>query len=349
VNADRIEDRNVRAIRPLAAPEALKAKWPLDEAGCALVAAARAEIRQMVRGDSARLLVVVGPCSIHDPEAALEYAQRLRPIALRTAEQLLVVMRVYFEKPRTTVGWKGFLNDPHLDGSCDLAWGLEAGRRLLLEIAALGLPCGGELLDPISPQYLSDLYSWAAIGARTSESQTHRELVSGASMPVGFKNTTAGSIEVAANAVIAARQPHVFLGVDRAGRAAVVETLGNDAGHLILRGGAAGPNHGPRDLRAAAAACPDRRRPVMVDCSHGNSGKDPHRQGLVLRDVLEHTPPGLASPLLGFMLESHLCEGRQEWSPGAPLRRGVSITDACLGFAETEALLDFAAGVVAGR
>jgi len=347
VSSDPIEDRNVRAIRRLTAPETLKAALPLDASGRELVAATRACIRQMLHGDDPRLLVVVGPCSIHDPDAAIEYAERLRDVSSPLAAQLLVVMRVYFEKPRTTIGWKGFLNDPHLDGSCDLGWGIEAGRRLLLDIAARGVPCGGELLDPISPQYLSDLYSWAAIGARTSESQTHRELVSGASMPVGFKNTTAGSIQVAANAVVAARQPHVFLGVDRVGRAAVVETLGNDAGHLILRGGAGGPNHSRRDLEEAAAACPDRRRPVMVDCSHGNSGKDPARQMHVVRNVLEHTPPGPTSPLLGFMVESHLVGGRQEWSPGAPLRRGISITDACLGFSETEDLLNFAAEIVA--
>ncbi len=343
-----IEDRNVAALRPLRPPRELKAELPLGAAQADVVRGARSAIRDVLHGrDRSRLVVVVGPCSIHDPEAALEYAARLRPLADEHADALVLLMRTYFEKPRTTVGWKGFLNDPHLDGSCDVAEGIRRARELLLAILGLGVPCATELLDPVTPQYLADCVAWAAIGARTSESQTHREMASGLSMPVGFKNGTDGWLEGAANAMTAARRPHSFLGVDAEGRASVVQTRGNPDGHLVLRGGRAGTNYSPDDVARAAASVRDQdvARAVMVDCSHGNSGKDPARQVEVCRAVLEQLRAGQPA-LLGLLLESNLEAGSQVWSPGAKLRRGVSITDACIGFQETEALLREMARVV---
>jgi 3-deoxy-7-phosphoheptulonate synthase len=256
-------------------------------------------------------------------------------------------MRTYFEKPRTTVGWKGLINDPRLDGSCDIAHGLTLARRILLRLNELRLPCASELLDPVTPQYLADLLSWAAIGARTTESQTHREMASGLSMPVGFKNGTDGSLEGAANALISAAHPHGFLGIDAAGVAALVRTRGNRDGHLVLRGGGGRPNHDPASVADAArrTRALGIERGVLVDCSHDNSGKDPRRQGEVCRAVLAQVAAGSAS-LLGVMLESHLRPGRQEWGSGASLAYGVSITDACIGWEETEALLrELAEGV----
>jgi 3-deoxy-7-phosphoheptulonate synthase len=305
------------------------------------VARARGAIRDVLHGrDPRRLVVVVGPCSIHDPELALEYAERLRPLARELEGELVVVMRTYFEKPRTALGWKGFLNDPRLDGSCDVAEGIRRARALLLELGERGLACATELLDPITPQYLADLISWAAIGARTSESQTHREMASGLSMPVGFKNGTDGYLDAAAHALAAARQRHAFLGVDLYGRAAVVHTRGNPDGHLVLRGGRGGPNHGPEHVARAAALgrAQGIARPVMVDCSHGNSERDPRRQAEVCRAVLAQVRAGERA-LMGLLLESHLEEGSQPFAPGRPLARGVSITDPCIGMAETEPLL----------
>jgi 3-deoxy-7-phosphoheptulonate synthase len=336
-----IEDRNVAALQPLDPPRALKAALPLGAARAGVVRRARGAIRDALHGrDTRRLVVVAGPCSIHDPGAALEYAARLRPLLDEHADALVLVMRTYFEKPRTTVGWKGFLNDPHLDGSCDVADGIRRARALLLAILDLGVPCASELLDPVTPQYLADCLSWAAIGARTSESQTHREMASGLSMPVGFKNGTDGWLEGAVNAMAAARRPHHFLGVDAEGRASVVQTRGNPDCHLILRGGRAGPNYSRDDVARAAAAARGEEvpRPVLVDCSHGNSGSDHARQVEVGRAIVEQVrerEPGL----LGVLLESHLEAGRQDWRPGAPLRRGVSITDACMGFTETAELV----------
>ncbi len=344
-----IDDRNVRSIAPLASPAELRRQLTLPEASATLVASTRGAIRGMLSGAADdRLLVLVGPCSIHDPESALEYAGRLTALAEETSDALLVVMRTYFEKPRTTVGWKGLLNDPHLDGTCDVATGVATARELLLSILAMGLPCGGELLDPISPQYLSDLYAWAAIGARTTESQTHREIVSGASMPVGFKNGTDGNLEVATHAIVAARTPHSFLGVDLEGRASVVETSGNPDCHVVLRGGRSGTNYGSEVILQAANLAGHPGRAVMVDCSHGNSGKDYREQPRVARSVVGEV--GTRQALLGLMLESHLVEGRQDWSPGESLRPGVSITDACIGWDETHALVhDLAESVRSAR
>ena len=286
------------------------------------------------------------PCSIHDEDAALDYARRLRRLAERTRDALLVVMRTYFEKPRTTVGWKGLINDPNLDGSCDAALGLSLARRILLRVNELGMPCAAELLDPVTPQYLGDLVAWAAIGARTAESQTHREMASGLSMPVGLKNGTDGSLETAGNALVAAGAAQSFLGVDEDGAASVVATRGNPDRHLVLRGGASGPNYHPDHVERAAvlAAGQGIARGVMVDCSHDNSGQDPTRQREGLESTLEQAGPD--APILGFMLEGHLEAGRQDWAPGARLAYGVSLTDGCLGWDETERLLLRAADAV---
>ncbi len=347
---ERIEDRNLTGIEPLEPPRRVKADLPADDDVRALVGDTRHAIRDLLHGrDRRRLLAVAGPCSIHDPSAALEYAERLARLATELRPSLLVVMRTYFEKPRTTVGWKGLINDPLLDASCHIDRGLRLARETLLGINRLGVPCGSELLDPISPQYTADLLAWASIGARTSESQTHRELASGVSMPVGFKNATDGSVVAARDAMVAAGHPHRFLGIDADGASASVATAGNPDRHLILRGGTGGPNYNAEHVVAAAELVADLAlaRPVLVDCSHANSGKDPSRQPAVCRDVLAQLRAG-EHRLLGVMLESHLEGGNQAWQPGAPLRYGVSITDACLGWGETEALLYEMADAVAG-
>jgi len=342
-----IEDRNLTGIRALPAPRELKARLPLSERAAATVGGARAAIRDAIHGRDPRLLVVVGPCSIHDPEAALEYAGRLRGVAGELAGELVLVMRTYFEKPRTTVGWKGLINDPHLDGTCDVVAGLEIARGLLLAINEAGLPCASEVLDPFTPQFVADLLAWASIGARTSESQTHRELASGLSAPVGFKNATSGDLEAARNAMVSAGHPHSFLGIDSEGRSAIVSTTGNPDRHVVLRGGGGRPNHGREDVARALELVGDLgiARPVMVDCSHDNSAKDHTRQAGVWRDVLGQLRGG-ETRLLGLLLESNLEAGRQSWQPGAALRRGVSITDACIGWNETVELLREAAAAV---
>ena len=346
--AERLEDRNVSAVIPLVPPRAVKEKHPVGAAEAGLVRATRAAIRDVLHGrDRRRLVLVVGPCSIHDPDAALDYAGRLAEVARATREHLVIVMRTYFEKPRTTVGWKGLINDPYLDGSCDVAAGVQLARRLLLDIHRLGVPCGSELLDPITPQYVADLLSWAAIGARTTESQTHRELASGLSMPVGFKNGTDGSLQIALDAMVSARHPHSFLGIDVDGVTSVVRTQGNPDRHIVLRGGRAHANHHPDDVARAAGLVAGEAvtRPIMIDCSHGNSGKDPARQVRVCREVLAQVRAGQES-VMGLLVESNLVHGRQDWSPGASLTYGQSITDACLGWTETEELLREAAAAV---
>jgi len=348
---EQIEDRNLREIRPLVPPREIKRRLPLSPAAAETVVRARRAIRDILHGhDRHRLLVVVGPCSIHDPAAALDYARRLKSLADRLAGELVIVMRTYFEKPRTTIGWKGLINDPRLDGSCDVPAGLELARSILLDINGLGLPCASELLDPVVPQYKGDLVSWAAIGARTAESQTHREMASGLSMPIGFKNGTDGSLEVAANAMISAAHPHSFLGITVDGEAAVVKTTGNPDRHIVLRGGGGRPNYHPEDIARALALVAGQgiARPIMVDCSHGNSGKDHRRQAAVCRSVVEQFQRGRRE-ILGLMIESNLRPGRQDWAPGAELAYGVSITDACIGWEETEELLLEAAAAVAGR
>jgi 3-deoxy-7-phosphoheptulonate synthase len=306
-------------------------------------------VRQIMQRKDDRLLVIIGPCSIHDPAAAIEYAQRLRRVAAEVDDAVVVVMRTYFEKPRTTVGWKGLINDPHLDGSRDLPAGLELARRLLLDVNALGLPCATELLDPIVPQYIADLLAWVAIGARTTESQTHREMASGLSMPVGFKNGTDGGIKVALHAMISASHPHSFLGIDADGAVAVVETTGNPDRHIVLRGGARDANYGPAAIAAAAGLLVPEgiERPIMVDCSHDNSSKDYNRQPAVAGAVLAQVRAG-DRRINGLMVESNLQPGRQDWIPERPLAYGVSITDACIGWADTETLLREMAAAVRG-
>ena len=343
----RTDDLRIENLRPLIAPAILMEDLPVSEAASATVAQGREEIAAQLWGRDDRLLVVLGPCSIHDPDAALEYAGRLAEKRQELSEALNIVMRVYFEKPRTTVGWKGLINDPHLDGSCDVVAGLEIARRLLLQINELGVACASEVLDPFTPQFVADLLAWASIGARTSESQTHRELASGLSTPIGFKNATSGDLHAAKNAMISAAHPHSFLGIDAEGRSAVVSTTGNPDRHMVLRGGGGRSNHGREDVAAALALVADLGIPraVMVDCSHDNSEKDHTRQGATCREVLAQIRGGQRG-ILGLLIESNLEAGRQGWSPGAALRRGVSITDACMGWDETAELLREAAATV---
>ena len=336
-----IENQNVVELKPLATPRTVKSRLSITESAASVVLHTRQAIRDIIHGrDRERLVVIVGPCSIHDAEAAYKYADLLKPVADATRDRLLIVMRTYFEKPRTTVGWKGLINDPHLDGSCDIATGVELARSILLTINDKGIPCASELLDPVTPQYFADLVSWVAIGARTTESQTHREMASGLSMPVGFKNGTEGNLQVALNAMIAARQPHHFVGINADGVTSIVKTLGNLDRHLVLRGGGGKTNYGPEDIARAedAVASEGIARPIMVDCSHGNSGKDHRRQVPVAREVLRQFREGRQS-IMGLMLESNINPGNQTWQDGVPLSYGVSITDACLGWGDTEGLL----------
>ena len=343
-----LEDRNVTDVRPLVTPRAVKTALSVPAETAAGIRTARDAIRRVLHGQDERLVVVVGPCSIHDPAAAVDYARRLRAAARPLEDALVVVMRTYFEKPRTTVGWKGLVNDPHLDGSCDVQAGLELARRVLLDVAGVGVACGSELLDPITPQYIADLLAWASIGARTTESQTHREMASGLSMPVGFKNGTDGSVQVAVDAMTSAGHPHTFLGIDVNGLTSTIRTRGNPDRHIVLRGGRAGSNHQREDVVRAAALIADQgvSRPIMVDCSHGNSAKNPANQVTVAREVLAQLGSGGGRSVMGLLLESHLVGGRQDWKPNQPLRYGQSITDACLGWEETAALLEEIAAAV---
>ncbi|NQZ97433.1 MAG: 3-deoxy-7-phosphoheptulonate synthase [Myxococcales bacterium] len=346
---EQIEDRNLIDIRPLTSPRALKHKLPISDTAARTVVQARSAIRDVIHGrDMRRLVVIAGPCSIHDPEAAVEYARNLHRAAGPLENELVVVMRTYFEKPRTTVGWKGLVNDPHLDGRCDVWEGLETVRRLLLEINELGVACATEVLDPFTPQFLADLLAWASIGARTAESQTHRQLASGLSMPIGFKNGTNGAIEVAHNAMVAAGHSHTFLGISADGHNAAVQTNGNPDRHVVLRGGGGRTNYDSASIEAAAELVRGEGivRPVMVDCSHDNSGKDHTRQGPACLVVLKELRAHGGASLMGLLLESNLKPGSQKWTPGAELERGVSITDACMGWEETEDLLNQVAEAV---
>jgi 3-deoxy-7-phosphoheptulonate synthase len=338
--ATRLDDVRIREVRPLISPALLQFELPADDGVQAFVERSRREVAAIVHGDDRRLLAVVGPCSIHDHAQALEYARRLRALADELREDLFVVMRVYFEKPRTTVGWKGFINDPRLDGSFRINEGLRLARQLLLEIAQMQLPAGTEFLDLLSPQYISDLISWGAIGARTTESPSHRQLASGLSCPIGFKNGTDGSVQMAADALVACRAPHAFIGMTKMGVAAVFETEGNADCHVILRGGSRGPNYGAADIEAACALLGRSgvTGRVMVDCSHANSAKDYRRQPEVARDLARQVAGG-ERRILGVMIESHLREGRQDLKPGVPLAPGVSITDGCIGWEQTEEVL----------
>jgi len=348
--SEKLENRNIQGAIPLVPPREIKARLPLSKVSAELVGKTRNDICAIIHGrDTHRVVVVIGPCSVHDPEAAFDYATKLHKVARATADQLVIVMRTYFEKPRTTVGWKGLINDPHLDGSCDIATGLERARALLLRINTLGVPCASEMLDPVTPQYIDDLVSWAAIGARTTESQTHREMASGLSMPVGFKNGTDGGMQVALNAMISARHPHSFLGINVDGMTSVIKTMGNPDRHIVLRGGGGKTNFAPADIERAAALVSEEGivRPVMVDCSHGNANKDHTRQGLVCKEVVKQVRDGQKA-IMGVMLESNLKAGNQAWKEGSKLEYGMSITDACIGWDETETLLYEAAEAVAG-
>jgi 3-deoxy-7-phosphoheptulonate synthase len=345
----RTDDLRISAVRALIAPQLLLEELPVDQAALATVTNARQAVHRVLHGADDRLLAVVGPCSIHDSRAALEYARRLRDAAARHEADLLVVMRVYFEKPRTTVGWKGFINDPHLDGSFAINEGLRAARKLLLEMNRLGLPCGTEFLDLLSPQYISDLIAWGAIGARTTESQTHRQLASGLSCPVGFKNGTDGSIRVAVDALRAAAAPHAFMGMTKTGQAAIFETSGNEDCHVILRGGKA-PNYDAASVEAASRelATAGLAAHLMVDFSHANASKQYQRQVEVATDVGRQVATG-DERIVGVMVESHLNAGRQDLVPGQALSYGVSITDACLGWDDTGKVLDTLAAAVRSR
>lgn len=338
------DDLNVIGTRALTSPREIKQAVPVTPEASETVYAGREAIRNILSRKDARMLIVVGPCSIHDPEATLEYAERLRALAGELKDRLCIVMRTYFEKPRTTVGWKGFINDPRLDGSYDFDEGLRKAREILVAIAEMGLPTATEMLEPIVPQYIADLIAWASIGARTIESQTHREMASGLSMPVGFKNSTDGNLQIAINAVLASRRPHHFLGIDQDGRPSVVSTRGNLWGHIILRGGGGRPNYDPVSVAEAKDMLKKvgLTTPIMVDCSHANCGKRYELQTHVLKDViqqrLEHSPA-----LMGLMLESNLKEGCQDFpEAGAQLEYGLSVTDPCLGWEDTASVLRYA-------
>ncbi|TVR15244.1 MAG: 3-deoxy-7-phosphoheptulonate synthase [Planctomycetota bacterium] len=334
---------------PLVSPEALRTDLPMSPTATETVAHARDAIADIIRGDDHRRLVVVGPCSIHDVVAAREYAQFLAPLAHELRDSLVILMRVYFEKPRTTIGWKGLVNDPHLDGSYDMPTGLRMARSLLLELAEMGLPAATEILDPITPQYFAELISWAAVGARTTESQTHREMASGLSMPIGFKNSTDGSLQAAVNAMQSARQPHRFLGINQWGQVSVIHTTGNRHTHVVLRGSESGPNYSSEHLTGVRAMLETAGYPpqVMIDCSHGNSEKDYRRQPQVLDDVCKQIADG-ESMIMGAMIESNLVAGKQAFpQPVADLRYGQSITDACVDCATTESMLRQLARTVA--
>ncbi len=344
------DDVRIESLRPLLPPAILLEEVAIDADGQQVVADARTQISQILHGTDDRMLVVVGPCSIHDRAAALEYGQRLKRLADRLANDLLIVMRSYFEKPRTTVGWKGLINDPNLDGSFQINQGLRIARTLLKELTELGMPVGTEFLDPVTPQYVADLVAWGAVGARTAESQVHREMASGMSMPIGFKNATSGDVQPAVDAVRASQHKHHFLGATKQGLSAIVATRGNPDGHVILRGGHGTPNYHASDIAAAvdqlhSAALSPR---VMVDCSHDNSGKDHTRQPAVATNIAHQISTGSDS-ISGVMIESFLVEGRQKLDAQQPLVYGQSITDACIGWETTERLLEVLAKAVASR
>ena len=336
-------DLNVHAIEPLVSPRALKVELPMTAAANETVVRGRETVKRIIARRDRRLLVIVGPCSIHDEEAALEYGRRLAELAARVLDELHIVMRVYFEKPRTTVGWRGMIIDPYLDFSSHIPEGLRIARRILRTINECGVPTATEMLDPIIPQYTADLVAWAAVGARTTESQTHREMASGLSMPVGFKNSTDGNLQVAIDAIVSAADPHRFLGVDQDGRIGMVSTRGNPDVHVILRGGRSGTNYDAASVRDAVQMLEAAELPpvLMVDCSHANSGKRHQNQETAWNSILEQrADDGEASPIVGAMLESNLFEGRQE-IPDDPsqLRFGVSVTDECISWDTTERML----------
>ena len=336
----KLDNVNIDNQEILITPEELKRQLPATEEIKQSISQSRELVRSIIDGADKRLLLVVGPCSIHNPQEAIDYATKLKALSESLNDKLFIVMRAYFEKPRSTVGWKGLINDPHLDDSFKIAEGLAMARKLLLEISKLGLPLANEALDPITPQYLQELFSWTAIGARTSESQTHREMASGLSCPVGFKNGTDGSLDVALNALQSVKSPHRFLGISPDGKVSIVTTKGNAHAHVVLRGGTNGPNYYPENI----AVCEEElesigaTQAIMVDCSHANSNKDHTKQGSVLEAVAEQISVGNKS-IRGVMLESNLNPGNQKVDSSQELQYGVSITDACIGWEETERLL----------
>lgn len=344
VNQDNLHNVNISDEQVLLTPQRLKQEFPLSEVLRKQIEHSRQVISNIIHKKDSRQLIVIGPCSIHDPKSALEYGRKLKALADKLSDKLYIVMRVYFEKPRTTVGWKGLINDPNLDGSFDVEKGLRIARKLLLDLAEMGLPLGTEALDPISPQYLADLFSWSAIGARTTESQTHREMASGLSMAVGFKNGTDGNLAVAINAMQASAMGHSFIGINQQGQVTLLKTKGNPDGHVILRGGKT-PNFEAPFVEACELALRKAGLPeaIMIDCSHGNSNKDYRRQPLVVENVLAQLNAGNRS-IIGLMLESHLVAGNQSSEqPFSTMQYGQSITDACIDWQTTETLLtDFA-------
>ncbi|MDG6773207.1 3-deoxy-7-phosphoheptulonate synthase AroG [Thiomicrorhabdus sp. ZW0627] len=335
---DDLRIKNITEVRP---PCELHEQFPITEMAAQTVYDTRQQIHNILSGRDDRMLIIIGPCSIHDPEAAREYAEKLKAEIAKHKEDLLIVMRVYFEKPRTTVGWKGLINDPGLNESFEINRGLELARSLLLDINDMGVPAATEFLDLISPQYIADLISWGAIGARTTESQGHRELASGLSCPVGFKNSTDGGFQIAVDAIRAANNPHIFMSLTKAGHSAIFETTGNPDCHVILRGGNKGPNYDEAHVKEAvemlqSAGVEDK---LMVDCSHANSSKQHERQMVVADSIAEQLSKG-SHHIMGAMIESHLLEGRQDVKPGQPLTYGQSITDACIGWEDSESILD---------
>ncbi|MBJ6137781.1 3-deoxy-7-phosphoheptulonate synthase [Marinobacter litoralis] len=341
MSGKKLENLNVASQEQLITPEALKDELPLSDKAANTVASGRQAIYDIMDGKDKRLFIVVGPCSIHDPEAARDYATRLKKLADEVSDTLLIVMRVYFEKPRTTVGWKGLINDPHLNDTFDIEQGLHIGRRLLLDINEMGLPAATEALDPISPQYLQDTIAWSAIGARTTESQTHREMSSGLSMAIGFKNGTDGNLDVAVNAMNSVSHPHSFLGIDQQGRGAIIRTKGNNYGHVVLRGGGGKPNYDSVNVALCERALEKAglRKSIMVDCSHANSNKDPGIQPLVMQDVTRQIIEGNES-IQSLMVESNINWGNQSIPDNLDdLKYGVSITDACIDWETTESAI----------
>ncbi len=351
VTRHRTDDLRITGLNPLISPAVLAYYLPLTEQAAELVASARAQADAILRGEDDRLLAIVGPCSIHDPAAAIEYAVKLKEEAKRLEKDVFVIMRVYFEKPRTTVGWKGLINDPNLDDSFDINQGLRIARGLLLDLANMGVPAGTEFLDTISPQYIADMIAWGAIGARTTESQIHRELASGLSMPVGCKNGTGGSIQIALDAIQSSSRPHHFLSVTKQGVSAIVSTAGNESCHLILRGGKTGPNYEKPEVEAAAAMLREQNltESVMIDCSHGNSMKDYRNQPMVARNLAGQIAAG-CKVITSVMIESNLVEGNQKLVKDLKaLTRGQSVTDACIGWNDTVETLDVLAEAVRKR
>ncbi len=337
----RLQDIRVSNISRLTTPRSLKEKLQVTREIADTVVQGRGEVEDILTGKDSRMLVIVGPCSIHDINAAMEYARKLKALREELQDDLCIIMRVYFEKPRTTIGWKGFINDPHLDGSFDIEHGLYYARKLLLDINALGLPAATEFLDPFTPQYVSDLVSWAAIGARTIESQTHRQMASGLSMPVGFKNSTDGRVQVAIDAIRSAMHPHSFLGIDLDGHSSVVTTTGNPFGHMVLRGGSDRPNYEAKNIDDAEKRLEKAglAKNLLVDCSHANSEKQHERQSKVWNSIIEQRAGGTSS-ILGVMIESNLYCGKQEFPENpADLKYGISITDACISWEETSQIL----------